>query len=141
MSESWLTAHRQSVDGSVPVTSIAGMIPRRVGTLCLFRESRFAVHLRTGSFTCEKPFTETNQYVKRPESAGLSVRPGTSKSIKNSSLGPPRGHLICNLASEKRLWKLLLVLLAGLTDFVSIALEETAPWVILCQDCQFFVAP
>jgi hypothetical protein len=48
-------ADRQSADGSVPVTSIAGMIPRTVGTLCLFCESRFAVHLRTGSFTCEKP--------------------------------------------------------------------------------------
>jgi hypothetical protein len=35
---------------------------------------------------------ETNQYVKRPEGAGFSLTP---------SLGPPRGHLICNLASEK----------------------------------------
>jgi hypothetical protein len=49
--------------------------------------------------------------------------------------------LIGDLASEKRLWKLLLVLLAGLSDLVSIALEETAPLIILSHERQLFVTP
>jgi hypothetical protein len=49
--------------------------------LCKLLKTQFFSALRSINGSA---FTETDQYVKRPERAGLSVRTATSKSIHNS---------------------------------------------------------